>query len=100
MAEPLPHMPFPLVIDGTHAWMPDAFIDGLLAFEPVTIGVGIAWAPIEPGGPAILLLQGGNPNAPSTRRLVVQMSREGIEGLAHDLLSIVEQMVPGQGAAS
>ncbi len=99
MAERLPPMPFPLVIDERHAWMPDAFIDGALAFEPVTIGLGIAWAPIELDGPAILLLQGGNPNAPSMQRLVVQMSREGIEGLARDLLSIVEQLEPGTGAA-
>lgn len=94
MADRLPPLPFPLVVDESHAWMPDAFVDGILSLEPVTFGLGIAWAPMRPEGPAILLLQGGNPNAPSPRRLVVQMTREGIEGLGRDLLSIAEQLEP------
>lgn len=99
-----PHSPLPpaemiVVMDG-HAAMPDAFVPDAFALEPVTLGLGIAWVPVAPSGPALILLQGGNPDTPSMQRLVVQMSLEGIEGLAHDLLSIVAQLQPAQRAPS
>lgn len=83
----------PVLLDEDEsAWVPDAFAAGMFRYLPVCEGAALGWAPIPELLRALVVLQGGNPAAPTDEQIAFTISPAGLRGLANDLRSIADQM--------
>lgn len=97
-ADPVAPFSVPVLLDEDgSAWVPDAFAAGMFRYLPVCEGAALGWAPIPELRCALVLLQGGNPAAPTAEQIAFTISPAGLRGLADDLRSIADQM---EGAPS
>lgn len=93
-----PFLPFrdPILItpDGD-AWIPHAFRLKLISLQPICQGISLAWAPVPEVGKALLVIAGGNSDAPTEESVAAFVSREGLRNLIADLQSIDDQLGEG-----
>ena len=90
-----PFLPFrePILItpDGD-AWIPHAFRLKLISLQHICQGISLSWAPVPEVGKALLVIAGGNSDAPTDESVAAFVSRVELRSLIGDLQSIDDQM--------